>query len=130
MHSLNLTTEQVRSIRTYYGTPDIADRIEYKKWKDGVTTKLAALNQPASEVSDVDKSNIDFLKGQNDDSESTSGKDSTAVRDYLDSLSAEDVFKLSVKHNVNNMKGLIAIFEEKTNLDTAEEFIQRLKDNC
>ena len=129
-NSLNLTTEQVRSIRTYYGTPDIADRIEYKKWKDGVTTKLAALNQPASEVSDVDKSNIDFLKGQNDDSESTSEKDTTAVREYLESLSSKKVFELSDKHNVNNMKGLIAIFEEKTNLDTAEEFIQRLKDNC
>ena len=82
------------------------------------------------EVSDVDKSNIDFLKGQNDDSESISGKDATVVRNYLDSLSAEDVFKLSDHFKVSNMKGLIAIFEHKNNLDTAEEFIQRLKDKC
>tara|TARA_R110000764_G_scaffold54898_1_gene119732 strand:- start:4590 stop:21956 length:17367 start_codon:yes stop_codon:yes gene_type:complete len=52
-NSLNLTTEQVRSIRTYYGAPDIADKKEYKKWKDGITAELAAL-KPAQQTSKAD----------------------------------------------------------------------------
>jgi hypothetical protein len=42
---LNLTTEQVRSIRTYYGVPDIADKIEYENWKKSIDAELAALNK-------------------------------------------------------------------------------------
>ena len=82
------------------------------------------------EVTESDANNIAFLKGSRDDSDTTSEKDSTTVKEYLENLSAEEVFKLSAHFEVNNMKGLIAIFEHKNNLDTAEEFIQRLKDMC
>ena len=38
---LGLTTEQVRSIRTYYGVPDVADKIDYENWKKGINAELA-----------------------------------------------------------------------------------------
>jgi hypothetical protein len=40
---LGLTTEQVRSIRTYYGVPDIADKTEYQNWKKNIDAELKAL---------------------------------------------------------------------------------------
>ena len=39
---LNLTTAQVRSIRAYYGVPDVSDKADYKKWKDGITSQLSS----------------------------------------------------------------------------------------
>jgi hypothetical protein len=53
---LNLTTEQVRSIRTYYGVPDISDKIEYKNWKKSIDTELEALEtQPTQQTSEVEE---------------------------------------------------------------------------
>jgi len=46
---LGLTTEQVRSIRTYYGVPDIADKQDYQKWKSGIDAELAALEKGVTE---------------------------------------------------------------------------------
>jgi alkylated DNA repair dioxygenase AlkB len=68
-NSLNLTTKQVRSIRTYYGAPAIADKKEYKKWKDGITAELAEIKQPTqtseveSELSEAEES-VTPLEGQ------------------------------------------------------------------
>lgn len=50
---LGLTTEQVRSIRTYYGVPDISDKEDYQNWKKNINAELAALTEtkPAAPVS-------------------------------------------------------------------------------
>ena len=49
---LGLTTEQVRSTRTYYGVPFVADKADYKKWKDNITKELN-VQQPAQQTSEV-----------------------------------------------------------------------------
>lgn len=61
---LGLTTEQVRSIRTYYGVPDIADKTDYQIWKKNIDAELATLDksQPEKIYSEAEKALRDLVK--------------------------------------------------------------------
>ena len=54
---LNLTTEQVRSIRTYYGVPDISDKIEYENWKKSIDAELTAVEKDI----EITEKNVNFV---------------------------------------------------------------------
>ena len=41
---LNLTTKQIRSIRAYYGVPDVSDKADYKKWSDNIYRELLVIH--------------------------------------------------------------------------------------
>jgi len=66
---LGLTTEQVRSIRTYYGVPDIADKTDYQIWKKNIDAELTALEgkptpistDATTETEEIENENFDYL---------------------------------------------------------------------
>ena len=55
-NELGLTTEQVRSIRTYYGVPDVVDKTDYQNWKKGIDAELKALEDNTEKI--VEEENI------------------------------------------------------------------------